>query len=230
MRGRLGEVDLRAAAPHHHEALERVLFLELSDVFSKLIGEISLVASLFDVRSVEALHVLPIEHGRPGADLFELRTDLIEEIRSEHAGSLRRFIRVVFENVPAAEHHVVERCERHEVPDERGTRFGTLPETHGAHLRERSDRLRETPPDGQHAGDRRRAYRPHADEHDAQLPTRAVDTYWDISLGFCVIFHNSALYHRSCATRRAASRVLVQRTPLPRTAAAATDTSCQWPG
>ena len=45
VRGRLGEVDLGAAAPHHHEPFETVLVLEPPDVVPKLFGEITFVAA-----------------------------------------------------------------------------------------------------------------------------------------------------------------------------------------
>ena len=83
---RLGHEDLGAAAPDHHEAIELVVGLELPDVGDQLLGEVLLVLALLDVRAVEPLHVVPIEHGRPRLDLLELGPHLLEQRRLEHAG------------------------------------------------------------------------------------------------------------------------------------------------
>ena len=54
-----------------HQTMTRrsqvVVALELPDVGDQLIGEILLVLALLDVRAVEPLHVLAIEHRRPSA-------------------------------------------------------------------------------------------------------------------------------------------------------------------
>ena len=82
MRARLLHEHFRAAAPHHHHAIEPMLFLEIADVGADLLGEILLVLALLHVRSVEPLHVSLIEHRGPRLDGFELRFDLIEQRRS----------------------------------------------------------------------------------------------------------------------------------------------------
>ncbi len=138
--------------------------LETADVLAQLLGELALVLALLDVRSVEPLHVAPIEHRRHRRDCLELGADLIEQRLLQHAGGLRRFVRVVLEDVPAAEHDVVERGERHEVLDERRATFGALAEANGSHLRQRADRLGEAASHGQHPGDRGRADGAHPDE------------------------------------------------------------------
>src|SRR5262249_3444123 len=50
--------------------------------------------------------------------------------------------------------------------------LGALAEAHRAHLRERSDRFRETLANGEDAGDRRRAHRAEADEQHTELAPR----------------------------------------------------------
>ena len=161
--------DLGAAAPHHHQARAVVLLLEVADVGDQLIGEILLVLAFLDVRARQALHVALIEHRGHRLDRLELRTDRIEQRAFEHAGRAGRGVAVFFEDVPAAEHDVVELRERHELVDLRGAVVGALAETDRAHLRERSNGLRETLADGNDAGDGGGADRAEPDEEDAQL-------------------------------------------------------------
>ena len=123
VRGRFGQEDLGAAAPDHHEAIAAAVSLEAAHVLAQLVGEVALVLALLDVRSVEPLDVAPIEHRGHRLDRFELGTDLLEQRPFENAGSLRRLVGVVFEDVPAAEHDVVERRERNEILDERRARL-----------------------------------------------------------------------------------------------------------
>ena len=68
VRRRLRHEDFGAAAPDQHEPVEPVLRLEPADVVDELLGEILLVLALLDVRAVEPLDVLTIEHGRPRLD------------------------------------------------------------------------------------------------------------------------------------------------------------------
>ena len=184
----LGQVDLGAAAPDHHQTFEAVLLLEPPHVLAQLVGHVPLVRALLHVGAVEALHVAAVEHRRHRADLLELGADLIEQRRLEHAGRLRRLVGVVFEDVPTAEHDVVERGERNEVLDERRPAVGALAEADRAHLRQRADRLGQTAADSENAGDGRRADGAHPDEKNAQFPCRFCD-FWRI-------FHDLELYHQ----------------------------------
>ena len=143
---------------------------------------------LLHVRSVESFHVTTIEHGGHRRDRFELGTNLLEQRSFENAGSLRALVSVVAEKIPRAEHHIVERRQRHEFLDERRACFGTLAEANGAHLGQGSDRTREPSPDGQNAGNGRGAYRTHANQQDAELSRGR--------LNLRGIFHNGELYHQ----------------------------------
>ena len=149
----------------------RPLFgLEAADVGADLLGQIHLVGALLDVRAVEPLHVAAVEDRRPGLDGLELGRDLLEQRRLEHAGGAGRLVAVVLEDVPAAEHDVVERGERDEVLDERrcaprcACRDGSVPiwvsEPIGC-----GDPLA----NGHDAGDERRADGTEADEQDAEF-------------------------------------------------------------
>jgi hypothetical protein len=127
--------DFGAAAPHHHQPIEVVGLLEQANVFHHLLGEISLVAPFLHVRPVETLHVTPIEHRRPRPDLLEIAAHLVEQRRLDHASGLGRRIAVVFEDVPAAEHEILEAGERNHLADFRRTSLGALAEANGSHLR-----------------------------------------------------------------------------------------------
>ena len=114
-----------------------------------------------------------------------------------HAGGPRRRVAVVLEDVPAAEHEIVERRQRHDVADLRRASFGPLAETDRAHLRQRADRLGESLANGEHAGDRRRADGAEADEQDAELSAGGSD--------FNGCGHEEKLYHH-CADDSPAAR------------------------
>ena len=62
------EKDLGAAAPDHHQAVELMIRLEPSNVVDDLLRELALAAARLDVRTVQLLHVVPVEHGRHGRD------------------------------------------------------------------------------------------------------------------------------------------------------------------
>jgi len=62
-------------------------------------------------------------------------------VRSRTPGVDGRFVTVVLEDVPAAEHDVVEARQGDEVGDLRRPPFGALSEANGRHLGERADRL-----------------------------------------------------------------------------------------
>ena len=174
MRRRLGQEDLGAAAPEQHDAIEPVVRLEAADVVDELLGEILLVLALLDVRAVEPLDVLAVEHGRHRLDRRQLVLDLIEQRRLEHAGGLGRLVAVVLEDVPAAEHELVEPGERNEIRDERRPVVGALAEPNRAHLRERADGFGDPFPDRHDACDGGGADRAEADEQNAEFARRRV--------------------------------------------------------
>src|SRR6185437_4430771 len=99
----------------------------------------------------------------------ELRTDLFQQRRLEDAGGLRRGVAILVEDVPSAEHEIVEPGERHDLTDFRRTSVGALAQTDGSHLRQRADWLGEAFPDSEHARDRRRADGTEADEQNTEL-------------------------------------------------------------
>ncbi len=170
--------DLGAAGPHHDEPIAAVLGLERADVGDELLGEVPLVLALLDVGAVEPLDVALVEHGRHRLHGLELAAHLFELRVLEHAGHAGRGVAVFLEDVPAAEHDVVEAGERHELVDLRRAVFGALAETNRAHLRQRADRLGQTLADGHHAGDGGGAHRPEANQENAQFALRGGDVDW----------------------------------------------------
>jgi hypothetical protein len=97
-----------AAAPYHHEPVDALVLFEAPHVLAKLLGQVLLVLAFLDVRPIEPLHVATIEHRRHGTDGFEVRPDLLQQILLEDAGRSCGFVRVVFEDIPPAEHDVVQ--------------------------------------------------------------------------------------------------------------------------
>ncbi len=123
----------------------------------------------FTLGPFEPLDVPLIEHGRHRLDGLELGLDLVEQGCFEHPGGAGRLIGVLFENVPAAKHDVVEVDEWNGVFDVGRTTFSALPQAEGPHLGQRADWIGQAFPDGQYSGNGGRADSPEADEQDAQL-------------------------------------------------------------
>src|SRR6185503_9334166 len=163
---------------HHHQPIAGVALLERTGVGNHLLREIALVLSLLDVRTVKPLHIPLIEHRGHRAYRFELVAHTIELSVLEHAGSACGRIAVLFEDVPAAEYDVVEIGQRHELVNLRRPSFSSLAETDRAHLCERSDRRRQSLPDGTHTGDCRRRHGAEADKQNAELAARRSDLNW----------------------------------------------------
>ena len=90
----------------------------------------------------------------------------------EHAGPLGGDVGVVGERIPRAEHEVVERGERHEVPDQRAAVVGALAEADRVHQGERADRLGEPALDELDAGDQRGGDGAQADGEHAEAARR----------------------------------------------------------
>ena len=78
-----------------------------------------LVAPVLTRKPSSRLHPVLVEHGVHRHDALELGRDRREVALLEHAGGAGRLERVGRDRVPAAEHEVVERGQRHEVLDQR---------------------------------------------------------------------------------------------------------------
>ena len=87
----------------------------------------------------------------------------------QHAAFLRRLVRVIGEDIPAAENQIAGLGQRHEFVDLRRAILGALAQTNGAHLRERADRRRFTAANQLHSGHERGADRTHSRREHAQL-------------------------------------------------------------
>src|SRR5262249_52918341 len=115
----------------------------------------------------------------------------------------------LFEDVPPSEHDVVQVGQRYEVLDFRSASFGPFAEPNRPHLRQRTDRRRQPFPDGQDAGNRRRADRAQTDEQHAEFAARRSNVEW--------WSHNRPLYHEEM--RMFLRKPVQSRDPLPVTMA-----------
>ena len=89
-------------------------------------GFVHLRAALLDVRSLDALHVLGVEDGLHRLDRRERLFQLIEQRAFEHTGVQRGFIGGVREDIPTAEHEVIQAREWNKVFDLRRSAVGAL--------------------------------------------------------------------------------------------------------
>jgi hypothetical protein len=149
--------------------------LERGDVLHHLLGEMHLRRALLDVGPVEVLDVGLLEHGRHRLDRLELGLERIEVLGVEHAGADRGLVGVVREDVPAAEHDIVERRQRDVVLDRRRVVVGALADPDVTELGQRADRLADPAADRLHAGDEGGRDRAHAGEQDAELTCGRLD-------------------------------------------------------
>ena len=164
-------VRYTSVLPHHTMTSRSRPFsaLNLPDVRDHLVREVLLVPAGLHVRARQTLHVPLVEDRGPRRDRLELGLDLVEQRGLEHAGRARRLVAVLAEDVPPAEHDVVEGCEGKHVGDPRRPSVGAFAESDRAHLGERSDGLREALADGVHPGDEGRADGAESDEKDAEF-------------------------------------------------------------
>jgi hypothetical protein len=84
-------------------------------------------------------------------------------------------IGVVFEEIPGAEHELIEGGERSEFFDERCPVFRAFAEADSGKLGERSDRLGQTPPSEQASGDECRRDGSEARQEDAERSVGGLD-------------------------------------------------------
>ena len=169
------DVGLGRSAPHGDEATGAAGLSEIADVVAQLLGEIHLGLALLHVGPVDLLHVVVIEHGSARLNRREKRLQLLEQAVVEHARIGRGFVHVVFEDVPAGEDQIVESGERDKFLHLGRAPVGALAQAHGAHLRERSDGLRQAFADGLDAGDEGGGHRAHARNHHAELALGGLD-------------------------------------------------------
>ena len=102
------DVALGGAAPDGDDALHALFFLERADVLAQLLDHLGLARAFLTCVAVQALHVLGIEHRWHRLDGLELVLDRGEMAILEHLGLARGLVGVVREEVPAAEHQIVE--------------------------------------------------------------------------------------------------------------------------
>ena len=102
--------------------------LETTDVVDRPARRGRACSALLHVRSVEPLDVPPIEHRRPRPDLLQLVTNLRQQRRLEHARGARRRVAILLEDVPSAEHEIIQRGKRHHLADFGRAALGPLAE------------------------------------------------------------------------------------------------------
>ena len=170
MRGTGLDVDLGRRAPDHHEPIDEVLAPEAVDVGPDGLEHRPLGHPTFDVGTVEALDVRRVERGGHRAHRAQRGADRLEVPAGVENASVRGgHIGVVGEDVPRAEHEIIELRQRHEVADERHPVLGAGAKPDRAQLRERADWLAHPAARELDAGDERARHRAEPDAEDAQL-------------------------------------------------------------
>ena len=123
-------------APDHHQPRRSRRFLELPDVLHQHFRVIHLRSAALHVRPVDPLHVLLIEHRFHRLNGFQRLPQFFQQRRLQNAGIHRRLIRVVFENIPAAEYQILKFRQRNKVLNARSPAFCSLAQPHRSQLRE----------------------------------------------------------------------------------------------
>jgi hypothetical protein len=93
---------------------------------------IHLGAFRFHVWAVQALDIFLVENGLHRPDRGERLFELIEQRGIEHTGLCRRFVGVVFEDIPAADDDVFQASQGHEIADGGAAAFRALAQADGA--------------------------------------------------------------------------------------------------
>jgi hypothetical protein len=149
-----------------------------------LLHEVPLPAGrVLHVRTVETLHVTPVECGRPRSDRFQLRPELLQQAILQNTGVSGGLVGVVLEDIPGAEHEILEAGKRYEVAYGGRAMFGALPESNRTELGQRSDGSGETFSNGINAGDERRAHRAKTNEQHTEFSARGGDVNGGMSHG-----------------------------------------------
>src|SRR5260370_11062452 len=132
----------RRATPAGYQPRSARSLAKVGDVFLDLQRQLVLILALLDVRAVDELHEIVVERSLHRLDGGKKGLHLFQVLRVEDARIRRGLVRVVLENVPAAESEVRQLGKRDELLDERRTRVRALAKANGAHLRKRSHGLR----------------------------------------------------------------------------------------
>src|SRR6202035_4675920 len=156
------------AAPDHDQAVGFAFLFEVADVFAKLFGELKFIFSFFDVGARKILDVMLIESGLHRFDGLQEFLDLVEVFGLQDARLGGGLIRVIGENIPAAENNVVEFGEGHELTNLWRAAFGAFAKANGAQLRERADRRGFAAANQFNSCHKRGAYGSHSRREDAQ--------------------------------------------------------------
>ena len=104
-----------------------------------------------------------------------LMRNLLEQRRLEDTGRLGRAVAVLVEDVPAAEHKIVERRQRDHLADLGRPAIRPFSETDGAHLGQRADGLGQSFTDGDDAGNEGGADGAKADQEHTEFAASGSD-------------------------------------------------------
>ena len=119
---------------------------------------------------MQALHVVLVKNRRQRQDAFQIRFQLGQRFLVQHRGVRGRLVHVVLENIPARENHILQICQGHKIPDQRGRVIGALAQPDRSHLGQRADRLGQPATHRFHARNHRGGHGAKAHHHHAQFP------------------------------------------------------------
>ena len=164
------------AAPDRNQAGRPRTLLEVPDIGAYLLRQIHLVLALFNVRSIELFHVIPVENCLSGLDRGEKRLHLIEELSIQHPGFRCCGVHVVIENVPTGKDQIIQVRQRDKLLHSGRAGVSAFPQTDRSHLSQRSDRLGEALAYCLNSSDKRSGHGTHAWDHHAEL------AFWRLDL------------------------------------------------
>ena len=125
--------------------------------------------ALLDVGSIQPLHIVLVKDRRHRLDRFQKRLDLRQVIVIQHLRVGCRLIDVVLKNIPAGKDHIIQTGKWNKVPDQRRITIRALAQPNRAHLRQRTDRLRQSLANRLNTGDQCGGHSAHAHHHYSQL-------------------------------------------------------------
>ena len=165
-------VNFGGAAPDHDQAFDAILLLEALDVRHQLFGQIHLGFALLHIGAVQVLHPFLLEHGRHGTDASQETLHLVEQLGRQHSSLHPSLVRIIGENVPSPKDHVFQARQRDQVFNLGNPFVGPLAKANRAHLRQRTDRQRESLADGLDSGDQGRRHSSHPWDQYSQFAFR----------------------------------------------------------
>ncbi len=103
-----GNVDLGRSCPENYYSLNTAVFLEVADVFAKLLDHFPAGFAVHDVVAGKACGIVVVESCRHGHDFFEFVAHGLDVLLFEDFGVHGRFVCVCRIDIPCCEDDVVE--------------------------------------------------------------------------------------------------------------------------